>query len=211
MILAGLQQKFAGVDTAILSRIAAKKAEGITDETKVNSIVEGIAFADVLNSYGDFRAGESARTSVANYEKKYGLKDGSKVETTPPTPPTPPIPPVDTPDISKLIADAVNAAIKPLNDQLEAAKTAKAAEARAAQVIAKAKEYGIPESQAKRYNISPDADLDAYFKDVKQEYQNMGFEGNKPPESAEQRIERENAGIASMITDGTKAILDNKK
>ena len=40
-ILAGLQQKFTGVDTAILTRIATKKAEGVTDETKVNSIVEG--------------------------------------------------------------------------------------------------------------------------------------------------------------------------
>ena len=49
-ILAGLQQKFAGVDTAILTRIATKKAEGITDETKVNSIIEGISFSDVLNS-----------------------------------------------------------------------------------------------------------------------------------------------------------------
>ena len=34
-ILAGLQQKFSGVDTATLARIATKKAEGITDETKV--------------------------------------------------------------------------------------------------------------------------------------------------------------------------------
>lgn len=49
-ILAGLQTKFTGVDTAILTRIATKKAEGITDETKVNSIVEGISFSDVLNS-----------------------------------------------------------------------------------------------------------------------------------------------------------------
>ena len=49
-ILAGLQTKFTGVDTAILTRIATKKAEGITDETKVNSIIEGISFSDVLNS-----------------------------------------------------------------------------------------------------------------------------------------------------------------
>ena len=40
-ILAGLQQKFAGVDTAILTRIATKKAEGVTDETKVNPLKEG--------------------------------------------------------------------------------------------------------------------------------------------------------------------------
>ena len=67
-ILAGLQQKFAGVDTAILTRIATKKAEGVTDETKVNSIVEGISFSDVLNSYGDFRAGDASKTAVTNYE-----------------------------------------------------------------------------------------------------------------------------------------------
>ena len=77
-ILAGLQQKFAGVDTAILARIATKKAEGVTDETKVNSIVEGISFSDVLNSYGDFRAGDASKTAVSNYEKKHTLKTVSQ-------------------------------------------------------------------------------------------------------------------------------------
>ena len=77
-ILAGLQQKFAGVDTAILTRIATKKAEGVTDETKVNSIVEGISFSDVLNSYGDFRAGDASKTAVSNYEKKHNLKTVSQ-------------------------------------------------------------------------------------------------------------------------------------
>ena len=79
-ILAGLQQKFTGVDTAILTRIATKKAEGVTDETKVNSIVEGISFSDVLNSYGDFRAGDASKTAVSNYEKKHNLKDGKSIE-----------------------------------------------------------------------------------------------------------------------------------
>lgn len=46
MILAGLQQKFPGADTATLTRIATKKAEGVTDETKVTSIVEGISGCD---------------------------------------------------------------------------------------------------------------------------------------------------------------------
>lgn len=81
-ILAGLQQKFAGVDTAILTRIATKKAEGVTDETKVNSIIEGISFSDVLNSYGDFRAGDASKTAVSNYEKRHNLKDGKPIETT---------------------------------------------------------------------------------------------------------------------------------
>ncbi len=79
-ILAGLQQKFAGVDTAILTRIATKKAEGVTDETKVNSIIEGISFSDVLNSYGDFRAGDASKTAVTNYEKRHNLKDGKPID-----------------------------------------------------------------------------------------------------------------------------------
>lgn len=79
-ILAGLQQKFTGVDTATLTRIATKKAEGVTDETKVNSIVEGISFQDVMQNYGDFRAGQAQTSAVSNYEKKHGLKDGKPVK-----------------------------------------------------------------------------------------------------------------------------------
>ena len=112
-ILAGLQQKFAGVDTAILTRIATKKAEGVTDETKVNSIVEGISFSDVLNSYGDFRAGDASKTAVSNYEKKHNLKDGKPIEN--------PNPKLEdkTDDMAAIIANAVSAAVKPLSDKLE--------------------------------------------------------------------------------------------
>ena len=41
-----------------------------------SSIVEGISFSDVLNSYGDFRAGDASKTAVTNYEKRHNLKDG---------------------------------------------------------------------------------------------------------------------------------------
>ena len=77
-ILAGLQQKFSGVDTAILTRIATKKAEGVTDETKVNSIVEGISFSDVLNSYGDFRAGMLPRPQFPTTKRGITLKTVSQ-------------------------------------------------------------------------------------------------------------------------------------
>ena len=70
-ILAGLQQKFTGVDTATLTRIATKKAEGVTDGIQVNSIVEGISFQDVMQNYGDFRAGQAQTSAVSNYEKKH--------------------------------------------------------------------------------------------------------------------------------------------
>lgn len=124
-ILAGLQQKFAGVDTAILTRIATKKAEGVTDETKVNSIVEGISFSDVLNSYGDFRAGDASKTAVSNYEKKHNLKDGKSIENPNPNP-NPNLKLEDkTDDMAAIIANAVSAAVKPLSDKLAQFETEK--------------------------------------------------------------------------------------
>ena len=209
-ILAGLQQKFSGVDTAILTRIATKKAEGVTDETKVNSIIEGISFSDVLNSYGDFRANTAVTSAVSNYEKKHGLKDGKPIETTTTTT-TQQQTATEQPDMATIIANAVSAAMKPLSDKLTQFETEKAQATRQEQILAKAKEYGIPETFAKRYAIPEDADLDTYFKDAKQEFANIGFSGVTPPESAETKIEKENESIASMISEGTKEIVESKK
>ena len=208
-ILAGLQQKFTGVDTAILTRIATKKAEGVTDETKVNSIVEGISFSDVLNSYGDFRAGDASKTAVTNYEKKHNLKDGKPVETTTTTTTTKA---EDKPDdMATIITNAVSTAVKPLSDKLAQFETEKSQATRQEQIMAKAKEYGIPENYAKRCAIKDDEDLDTYFKDLKQEFANDGFKGVTPPESAEAKIEKEAESIAKMIDEGTNAIVEQNK
>lgn len=204
-ILAALQRKFSGVDTAILSRIANKKGEGVTDESKVDSIVEGIGFQDVLNSYGDFRADGAASTAVKNYERKHNLKDGKVVDETKPTPTN------EQQDIAKLIADAVSAAVSPLSDKLTQFEAAKAKETRDEQILAKAQEYGIPDTIAKRYAIPDDADLDSYFKDAKQELANAGFNGIPSPESSDAKIEKENASIAKMINEGTKMIVEQNK
>lgn len=77
--------------------------------------------------------------------------------------------------------------------------------------MAKAKEYGIPETFAKRYSIPDDADLDTYFKDAKQEFANIGFNGVTPPESAEAKMQKETESIASMIAEGTKTIVEQNK
>lgn len=208
-ILAGLQQKFTGVDTAILTRIATKKAEGVTDDTKVNSIVEGISFSDVLNSYGDFRAGDASKTAVTNYEKKHGLKEGKPVESTTTTTTTKM---EDKPDdMATIIANAVSAAVKPLSDKLAQFETERSQATRQEQILAKAKEYGIPENYAKRCAIKDDEDLDAYFKDLKQDFANDGFKGVTPPESAETKIEKEAESIAKMINEETKKDVEQNK
>ena len=193
--MAGLQQKFAGADTATLTRIATKKAEGVTDETKVNSIVEGISFSDVMNNYGDFRAGQAQASSIANYEKKHGLKDGKPIENPNPEPPKPEPKPDEKPDIAKMIADGIAAGIKPFSDKLAAFE---AKEAQAQRMMLK--DRTIPEN----------TDLDTYMKDVKQEMTNAGFQFNKPPETAEQKLEKETSEFAKMIENDTKQIVEQQ-
>ncbi len=201
-ILAGLQTKFAGVDTATLTRIATKKAEGVTDDTKVNSIIEGISFSDVLNNYGDFRAGQAQVSAVSNYEKKHGLKDGKPIEEPEPEPPKPD----EKTDIAKMIADGITAAMKPFSDKIAQYEAREAQAQRNAQISSVAKKYGIPEFMLKDRSIPENTDLDAYFKDVKQELTNAGFQENRVPDTSEQRIAKENHEIAEMIAKGTEEI-----
>lgn len=202
-ILAGLQQKFAGVDTATLTRIATKKAEGVTDETKVNSIVEGISFQDVLTSYGDFRAGDARITAVANYEKKHNLKDGKPIEN-----------PEEKKDEKKddkkdevpAWAQALIDSNKSLSEKLIAYEAEKAQAQRNSQISAVAKKYGIPEFMLKDRTIPENTDLDTYFKDMKQDMSNSGFQFSKAPETAEQKQEKEASEIVSLINKGTEEI-----
>ena len=208
--MAGLQQKFAGADTATLTRIATKKAEGVTDETKVNSIVEGISFSDVMNNYGDFRAGQAQASSIANYEKKHGLKDGKPIENQNPEPPKQEPNPDEKPDIAKMIADGIAAGIKPFSDKLAAFEAKEAQAQRMAQISSVAKKYGIPDFMLKDRAIPENTDLDTYMKDVKQEMTNAGFQFNKSPETAEQKLEKETSEFAKMIENDTKQIVEQQ-
>ena len=206
--MAGLQTKFPGVDTATLTRIATKKAEGVTDETKVNSIVEGIGYSDVLQNYGDFRAGQAQVSAVSNYEKKHGLKDGKPIEDPNPEPPKPK--PDDQPDIAKMIADGIAAGIKPFSDKLAQYEAREAQAQRNAQIASVAKKYGIPDFMLKNHAIPENTDLDVYFKDMKQEMTNAGFQFNKTPETAEQKLEKEMSDFAKMINEDTKQIVEQQ-
>jgi hypothetical protein len=206
-ILAGLQQKFAGVDTATLTRIATKKAEGVTDETKVTSIVEGISFQDVMHNYGDFRAGQAQTSAVTNYEKKHGLKDGKPIED-----------PEEKKDEKKddkkdevpAWAQALIDSNKSLSEKLSAYESEKAQAQRNSQISAVAKKYGIPEFMLKDRNIPENTDLDTYFKDMKQDMSNNGFQFSKAPETAEQKQDKEASEFAKMIEADTKSIVEQQ-
>ena len=206
-ILAGLQQKFSGVDTATLTRIATKKAEGVTDEKKVTSIVEGISFQDVMQNYGDFRAGQAQTSAVTNYEKKHGLKDGKPIEE-----------PEEKKDEKKnekkdevpSWAQALIDSNKSLSEKLTAYEAEKAQAQRNSQISSVAKKYGIPEFMLKDRTIPENTDLDTYFKDMKQDMSNNGFQFSKAPETAEQKQEKEAIEFAKMIEADTKQIVEQQ-
>ena len=204
-ILALLKTKFPGVDEASLSRIAEKKAAGVTDESQLQTIADGVGFQDVLNSYGDFRAGDASKTAVSNYEKKHNLKDGKPIETTTTTKTE------ENKDDVPAWAQALIDSNKNLSDKLTQLETEKAQTTRSQQILAKAKEYGIPENYAKRCAIKDDEDLDAYFKDLKQEFANDGFKGVVPPDTAKKELENETQSFAKMIADDTKEIVEQQK
>ena len=210
-LLAALKTKFQGVEDATLQRIASKKAEGVTDESKVNSIVEGISFQDVLTSYGDYRADGAQKTAISNYEKKHNIKDGKPIEEPKPQdPPTDPKP-NESQDLAAQIAAALGTALKPLADRIDAMDAKTKADARNQQIDEVAKSFGIPEFAYKGKTIADDADLNQYFADLKQEMQNSGFQFVKSPEEGNSEHKSEVSAIAEQIENGTKQIVEQNK
>ena len=211
-ILAALKTKFTGVPDAVLDRIATQKAKTVTTEEQVNSTVEGITLQTVFDSYGDSRATEATQTAVSNYEKKHNLKDGKPTEGSNPELNPNPNPNDDKSkgfsleDVQKAVAEA----IKPFSEKFTQFETQTAAEKRNVEILAKAKEYNIPEAFISRFKIADNADLDSYMKEVKQEFANIGFNGVKSPETGGNPKE-EGENIAAMINQGTKEIVESKK
>lgn len=209
-ILAALKTKFQGVEDATLQRIASKKSEGVTDESKVNSIVEGISFQDVLNSYGDYRADGAQKTAISNYEKKHNIKDGKPIEENKPqqpqTPaPTPqPKPAEEVPAWAQSLIDSN----KTLSEKLAAMDAKTKADTRNQQIENVAKSFGIPKFAYEGKHIAEDVDLNQYFTDLKQEMQNSGFQFAKSPEEGNHEHQSEVSSIAEQIEKGTKEIVE---
>lgn len=81
-ILAALKTKFPGANAKVLDRIADKLAKTVTTDDQVTTAVAGVTqeMIEIVESYGDSRATEAQQTAVQNYETKYGLKDGVKID-----------------------------------------------------------------------------------------------------------------------------------
>lgn len=99
---------------------------------------------------------------------------------------------------------------KTLSEKLSAYESEKAHAQRNSQISAVAKKYGIPEFMLKDRNIPENTDLDTYFKDMKQDMSNSGFQFAKAPETAEQKQEKEASEFAKMIEADTKSIVEQQ-
>lgn len=169
-LLNALKTKFSGVSEAILERIATKKAGGVTDESRITAIVDGISFQDVLASHGDYRANEASISSVKNYEEKHGLKDGKPVaaggegeeankrgKTS-----------YTTEELDSYFNSKLEAAIKPYKDEIETLKKDKSQSDRQAAISNAMKKLGLTEDEMQFVTVPEDKDPEEYLTGYKQ-------------------------------------------
>ncbi len=125
-ILAFLKTKLTGVPESYLEGVAETYSKTITGESQFETtFTDGVIVAlknsaTEIQKEGDRRANDATKSAVTNYEKKHNLKDGKPVKKEEPTK-------VDLNDpkgIESIVAKAVDAAVKPLQDKLNAKEQA---------------------------------------------------------------------------------------
>lgn len=156
LILNALKTKFAGVSEQILDRVATKLVQTVTTAEQVQTAVDGVTFQQVLESYGDSRATQATQTAVHNYETKYGLKDGAKVQpeqqTPPATPPTPPTGGGTDNTVAQALAELLeqNKKLNERLDRMDADRTTATRKQQISTLIEK-----LPENLRKAYSRTP--------------------------------------------------------
>lgn len=210
-ILELLKPKFEGVSETILGRIADKLAKTAKTDEDVNTLIEGVTFQQILESYGDSRATEAQQSAVANYEKKHGLKDGKSVKTEPKTEPKaePKTEDDDVPAWAKAIIDSNNS----LKSELEAIKGEKTTNKRKSEldkVLNKA-----PEKIRQRYtkdfermSFKDDEDFNAWIGDITpdveaitNDYNTKGGVVRRPKSGGGGNGENENVHLKARIAE----------
>lgn len=191
-----------GLSDSVLEKIAAWLEPSIKEEKDIETAIGGVEPVLALLQSGD----DAHKQEKLSLEKTIEelKKQLPKQETKPQEEPKGAL---TKEDIAALIADA----IKPLSTQLEQRAAEDKAAQRRADILAKAKEYQIPDAVAGLLAVPEDADLDAFMKEKKQVLADNGFAFVEPPKSAEQVVKTENASIAEMISNGTKAIVEPSK
>lgn len=193
-----------GLSDSVLEKIAAWLEPSVKEEKDIETAVSGVE--PVLSL---FQSGEDAHKQeklslearIKELEKQVPKKQNEGEDDDDDDKP------LTKKDIASLIAEA----IKPVKESLDNRAAEDKATKRRADILAKAKEYQIPDAIAEMLTVPEDADLDTFMKDKKQVLADNGFAFVEPPKSAEQVVKTENASIAEMISKGTKAIVEPSK
>lgn len=204
-ILVALKTKYKtfGFGDKAFDGVADYLSKTVTEESQIETATSGVE--GLLKAFqGDI---DTVRNEKTGLQKQLD-ELRKKIENPAPNPN--PSPDEKKEDMATLIANAVSMAVKPLSDKLAQFETEKAQATRQEQVIAKAKDYGIPENLVPMLNIPEDADLDNYFKDAKQTFANTGFQDVRTPESGNGGQNDAN-DIASLINKGTEEIKNSKQ
>ena len=202
-ILVALKTKYKtfGFSEKAFDGVADYLSKTVTEESQIETAIDGVE--------GLFKGFQGDVDFVRN--EKSGLQKQleelkKKIENPNPQPKPKEEKKDDVPAWGQAIIDSN----KTLSEKLAGYEQERVQAQRNAQVSAKAKEYGIPETLVPMLNIPNDADLDTFMKDAKQTFVNAGFQGVQVPKTAEQRAEKENHDIATMINKGTEEIINKQ-
>lgn len=170
-ILALLVAKFQGVRKDGLSQLARIIALQSATEDEAKAAVDKLTDAQVNEFVKDFRADVDKEVSEANntYKKNLETKYNLVEKTTPPV--VPPVEPGNG-DMTKAIADAVAAALKPIQDELAGFRAGEVGKTRLQSVndkLAACKNDGFKEQTLKMYgrmSFKDDNDFNEYLAEL---------------------------------------------
>lgn len=206
-ILALLVAKFAGVPEATLERIATKKAGSVSDESQIQSVVDGIDYGQIVQSEVDSKITDANKKAVQNYETTHKLKDGKPVDKADPEPGKKP----DPTDIAAIVAAELAKVVTPLQQQIAQFKGEKTTETRVQTLESKLKD--LPDSfktqklkDFKRMNFETEEAFTEYLTEVetditglKQELADKGLSGHSRPIMGGQNKDGVSSAVASFI------------
>lgn len=200
-ILKALKNKYAhlGLGSEALDGVASVLEKTINSNDDIETAVSGVeGMLKVMQSNAD-----RARTEYNTLKAKHDDIEKKLKESAPSQPPKEEPKPFDAEAFKAEILEQIR------TERENAMSIEQKAAQRKADITAKAKEYGIPEKLIGNFAIADDANLDDYFKGIKQGLADAGFEYSEPPVSGG-GVRTDGEGIANLIKKGTEDIINHK-
>lgn len=199
-IFSALKTKFSnlGFSAKAIEGVAESlAATGLVNDENLDAIVEGQKSAlSAMQAEIDSRVTSAVEKAKAEAKNAASGNGGSQSKNEPEKP---------------FDAEAFKAdLLKTIREEQAAiAQQSQQAAQRSADIAAKAKEFGISEKIVSKLSIGQDADLDEYFKGVKQDMIDAGFEFSEPPTQGG-GISDNGSDIAKLINTGTEQIVKSQ-